>query len=41
MSRPTLGDCEVRLLKLVSQEWQGITREDDVVVIRPSGVPIN
>lgn len=39
VSRSALGDCEVRLLKLVSQEWQGITWDHDVVVIRPSGVP--
>lgn len=38
-SKSVLNGCEVRLLRLTSQEWQGIRWEHDVIVFRPLETP--
>ena len=39
ISRTAQGGCEVRVLKLVSQEWQGLKWEHDLVIFHPVDTP--
>ena len=38
-TRTTAHGCEIRLLKLTSQEWQGERWEHDLIIFRPLEVP--
>lgn len=38
-SRTAQGGCEIRVFKLVSQEWQGIKWEHDLVIFHPVDMP--
>ena len=38
-SRTAQGGCEIRVFKLISQEWQGIKWEHDLVIYHPVDTP--
>jgi PhoPQ-activated pathogenicity-related protein len=38
-SRMARGGCEIRVMKLVSQEWEGIKWEHDLVIFHPVDTP--
>ncbi len=40
-SRLAQGGCEIRVYKLVSQEWEGIKWEHDLVIFRPVDLPFS
>ena len=39
VSRTAQGGCEIRVLKLISQEWQGLKWEHDLVIFHPVDTP--